>query len=279
MANPPPATSEIRRKLIDTMAGERRELLVFSFLTVLLTPAFIALSVVVLLLALNQLEHSHPSVLWDERVLVHATAGFLGASCGMFFVKPSGQPGLSWKDLVWFAAGLAVLAWILYLSYVSPLRRENPRVFWPLYTGLSILMLGMLGRGYVPRDHYYMRPGEWSMSDPPGDRQAEETDFWLGWASAFPGLLLGSYGNIFGSGWLWEGLNDHGLWTAADVLHSLGSRDPRRAEERLRSLPPKESGRIVRWLSRLEFLRRVRGTLGLTSAGERFLGISEWTVV
>jgi hypothetical protein len=206
MAKPPPPTSEIRRKLIDTIGAERRDMLVFSFLTVLLTPAFVALSVVVLLLALNQLDHSHGRVLWDDRVLVHTTAGFLGASCGMFFVKPGSQPGLSRKDLIWFAAGVAVLAWILYLAYLSPLRRENPRWFWPLYAGLSILMLGMLGRGYVPRDHDYMRPGEWSLSDSPGDRQAEETDFWFGWASAFPGLLLGSYGNIFGSGWLWGGL-------------------------------------------------------------------------
>ncbi len=196
----------------------------------------------------------------------------------MFFVKPGNHPGLSGWDLLWLAAGLALLGAILYLSYASPLRKANPHGFWPLYGGLAIATLGVLGRGYVPRDHDYVRPGEWTIADSPSDRQAEQTGFWFGWASAFPGLILGSYGNIFGSWWLWEGLGDHGLWSASEVLHSLGSRDQKGAENRLRVESPKESGRIVRWLLRLELVRKVEGKLGLTSAGERFLGISEWTV-
>jgi hypothetical protein len=48
------SAADIRRKLIDSIASERRDTLVFSLLTVLLTPAFIALSVVILMIALNQ---------------------------------------------------------------------------------------------------------------------------------------------------------------------------------------------------------------------------------
>jgi len=271
-----PGTIEIREKLIAKIAAERREMLLFSLLTILLTPAFIAASVFILLLAVN--ETSSRSILWDEATLVHAVALFLGSAVPMFFMRPAVQPGWNWRDGLWLAAGLAAYGFLLYVSYRMQLRQENPRLYWPLLIGSAIVMLGMLGRGYVPRDHYYVRPGEWNLTDSPFQRHAERSEFWLGFATAFPGLLLGSYGNIFGSGWLWRGLSDRGLRLAADVLHALGSRDVRGAEQKLRTVPAAEAGRVVRWLLKLNLIRGDAGGRGLSSEGERFLGISQWTV-
>jgi hypothetical protein len=265
-------TLQIREKLRATIASERREILFFSVLTILLTPVFIALSVVVLLLALHETD-PRPA-LWDEATLVHAVVLFLGSSVAMFFIRP----GVSWRDGLWLAAGLAAFGLLLHLSYGKPLRQENPSLFWPLFAGSAMLMLGLLGRGYVPRDHCFVRPGEWDITDSPFERHAQRVDFWLGFAVAFPRLILGSYGDIFGSGWLWRGMGDRGLRTAADVLHALGSHDPRSAEQKLRALPAAEGGRVVRWLLRLKLLRKEGGRLGLGSEGERFLGISQWTV-
>ena len=272
----PPGVLEIREKLIATVAAERREILLFSALTILLTPAFIAVSAFVLLLAVH--DTSARNVLWDDATLVHATACFLGYAVLGSFVRPAAQPGWSWRDGVWLLAGLALFGLILYVSYAKPLRQENPRLYWPLVVGSALLMLGLLGRGYVPRDHYYVRPGEWTLTDSPVERHAERADFWLGFAVAFPRLLLGSYGNIFGSGWLWLGMSDRGLRTAAEVLYALGSHELRTAEQKLRSLPAAEGGRVVRWLLRLNFVRNEDGRIGLTSQGERFLGISQWTI-
>ncbi len=273
-----PDPAQIRSKLLASVGAERRDALLFSILTIVLTPAFVALAVFITLVAVHKMGYGESQVLWDAKALVHGTTMFLLVSCGAFFVRPDDHPGTEIRDLLWLGLGVVLLAIILLLTYVSELRTESPRVFWPLYGGLVIATLGLLGRGYVPRDHYYVRPGEWSWDDSPVEREIEQAGFWFGFASAFPGLILGSYGNIFGSGWLWQGLSERGAWLGAEVLHALGARDAKSADGRLRAAPSKESGRVVRWLVRLKYIRRSDRTLELTSEGERFLGISEWTV-
>jgi hypothetical protein len=268
---------EIRKALIDAVARERRDKLIFSVSTILLTPALVALAVFFLVLAVQRSRSSDAPLMSGEH-LVHGTNMFLLSMMGFFFIPPEGHPGTEGRDLVWWALGLLVIGLIVYFSYRSPLRVQQPSIFWPLYGTLAFVMLGVLGRGYVPRDHYYVRPGEWSFGDSAVEQDLEQGEFLFGFAQGFAVMVLGSYGDILGSGWLWNGLDERGLWVAAEVLHDLGAKNLRQAEERLRQTSPQEAGRVVRWILKMGYVRIVDRHYELTPDGERFIGVSQWTV-
>jgi hypothetical protein len=272
---------EIRAALAQAIRAERRDALLFSVLTVVLTPFFLAISLFILLVAVYAISSSGfaTSSVWTGDGFLHGTNFLLLLMIPGFLIRPQGQPRSVKSDIAWVLAGLCVGGLILYLSYSHSPRCSSPRLFWWAYFGLAILLLGLLGRGYVPRDHYYVRPGEWRMGETSAANDIEQADFWLGFAVAFPRLVLGAYGDIFGSLWLWQGLDERGLLLASDVLHALGARDFSQAEGRLRSAPPGESGRVLRWLYRLGYLRNASGHIGLSSDGETFLGVSEWRAV
>ncbi|HXX94214.1 MAG TPA: hypothetical protein VEN81_11315 [Planctomycetota bacterium] len=276
-----PEPGEIRRRLEEAVQAERKDALTFSVLTVILTPAFVAVAVFILLVALHQLTWGpagRGGGIWSGGALVNGTALFLGAACVAYCFRGSGQPGFGKEEVAWLGAAIGGLAGLLLLAYGTPLREAHPGAFWPLFWGITLVLLGILGRGYVPRDHDYVRPGEWNYGESMFETEARETNFWLGWVVAFPRLLLGSYGDLFGSLWLWEGMGEGAAQIAVDVLGAVGRGDPKAALDRVRRAPPAESGRALRWLARLKYVRFLDRGWVLSSEGESFLGVGRWTV-
>jgi hypothetical protein len=279
-----PQPSDIRVSLSRAISAERRDALLFSILLIILTPFFIAIAIVAILYGLdtnqNPLQSSrwHRAWPWEGMRWINAFNLFLYTTLGGFFLRSANDARLTWKNMVWWLAAGGSVAFVTYLSYSTPLRETDPRLFWYLYGGAGFVTLGFLGVGYVPSDDHFAPLQDLSFSDPTLSRPVEEVDVPDGFLTVIPGILFSSYGNVFGSFWLWHGLNDRGLWIAAEVLYGFAIKDMARTEHSLRAAVPVQAGRVIRWLKRLEFLRGPRERLELTAQGERFLGISEWTV-
>jgi hypothetical protein len=276
MTSPAPQSGLLETELLEAMKEERRDALKFSILTVILTPAFVAIAWFILLLATIQLSSSGSSggMFFGGSGFVHATTAFLLLACGSFFIPQPGHPGKTAGDYLWLALGVGVLGVLALLTYATLLRQTHPGLFWGIYGIFSIGILGLVGRGYIPGDEDYVRFEDWGLDDQALDRADREVGFWVGWAVAFPRLILGSYGELLGGLWLWQDLDPSSLRVAVDLLRSMGARDFPAVDTRLRSAPDAVSGRALRWLLRLELIRRTREGLRLTSDGELFVARS-----
>ncbi len=265
--------SELREALRDAMGRERRDALLFSVLTVLLTPAFLAIAVLLALWALNDAEFSRI----DPRVRPVPFLTGLNAGLVLLFASFFARPKAAWQvrasDLAWVGGATLALAAIFLLSYATPLAARNPEAFWILYGSLTLLLLALLGHAYVPKDHYYVRRGDWRITL---DHEFEHAHFRLGFAVALPRLILGSYGDILGSFWLWRGLDGSGTELAARLLHALASGDPAATRGLLTRAPDRDLAPVLRWLSRMGLVSVDGRAPRLTSRGEKFTGTSAW---
>jgi len=279
-----PQPADIRVSLVKAISAERRDALLFSILLIILTPAFTALAIIVILYGLDNdvdpLRSSrwHRAWPWEGMRWINGFNVFLYATLGGFFLRSANGSRLTWKNMAWWLSAGGAVAFVTYLSYYTSLRETDPRLFWYLYGGGGFVTLGFLGAGYVPGDDHFAPSREMSFPDPTLSRPADEVDVPDGFLTVIPGILFSSYGNVFGSFWLWRGLDDRGLWIAAEALYGFATKDRARTEHSLRAATPHQSGRVIRWLKRLEFVRGSRERLELTPQGERFLGISEWTI-
>jgi hypothetical protein len=174
-------------------------------------------------------------------------------------------------------AGGAVLLGLFALSLGTRLWWTHAPFFWCVYVAGAIAALGLVGHAYEVRDDYYLGWMGGRMDDPFTYRDdVDRGHLAAGFAVAVPRLVVGAFGDLFGSFWLWGGLATRELDAAADALHALGSYDRPRAETRLRSLPKPRGALLARWLSHLKLVQRTPEGLGLTDTGERFLGIGAW---
>jgi hypothetical protein len=276
MTSPAPQSGRLETELLEAMKEERLDALKFSILTVILTPAFVAIAWFILILATAQISSSRSDegLFISGNGFVHATTIFLLLACGSFFIPQSGHPKKTAADYLWLALGVGVLGVLAILTYASSLRQTHPGFFWGIYGIFSIGILGLVGRGYIPGDEDYVRFEDWGLDDQALDRADREAGFWIGWAVAFPRLILGSYGSLFGGLWLWQDLESSSLRVAADLLRLMGARDFAAVDACLRSANDAVSGRALRWLHRLELVRRTREGLRLTSDGESLVARS-----
>ncbi|MBI2932691.1 MAG: hypothetical protein HYY16_13670 [Planctomycetes bacterium] len=260
----------IRSALARELGSARRDGALFAILTILLTPVFVVLAVIALVAMVAYVDLP----VLDDVGYFSSFVTLLNTSLlWMFtalFLRPKCRASLA--DLVWVGAAVVVLAVILWVSYGTRLPEANPRVFWPAYGGLALLMLGLLGHAYEPRDSYYLGWFNGWMDDPfTLQDDVDRAHVGLGFAMAFPRLIVGSYAEIFGSGWLIRGLGGEELDAAANVLRALSEGRPEEAQRILRSRE-RSAARIVRVLAKLKLVESDRGRLRLISMGERLVG-------
>jgi hypothetical protein len=169
----------------------------------------------------------------------------------------------------WVAAGAVSFALQLLLSYTSWIPVTDPSRFGLVYGGLSFVTLGLIGHAYVPGDDTFL-PGPFAKTRDEDD--AETGDAFAGFFVAVPRFIVGGFADAVGSAWVWRSLSSAELDAAAGVLERLSVHDRPGADERIRAIRRGDAVHVLRWLDRLDFVRRKPDGLLLTSEGERFLG-------
>ncbi len=260
----------LRAKLLDLCAGARRDAIVFTFLTVLLTPIAVALFILTLLFALAFVDLPVIDHLGYERSFVtgvNLCLAFMGAS---YFLR---QHRRSAGDSAWLLAAAGIFAGILALSYTS-LSTTHPVWFWLLYLVLALVMLGCIGHTYEPRDDYYLgwTFGPFLMDDPfTIEDDIDRAHIGLGFAVSMSQLVLESYGAILGSRWLWRGLLESELADSVAVLQGLAAQDSVGVTAHVRALARRSAIDIVRALAKLELITIDKGRPKLSIKGREFL--------
>jgi hypothetical protein len=271
---------DLRTRFAERMGKDRLDGLVFAVTTVLLTPVFLVGAIFGIFFALQFV---------DLPVIDHMGYGFslitginlcMTFMVGSYFMRPKETYKLKqkvpWK---WLGSGIGVLALMLGLSYGTGWVETNPGLFWPIYGILTLTMLGLVGHAYEPGDDYYLGwatpMGYWDDFTTVED-DIDRAHFALGCAIAFPRLIMGSYGAMFGSTWLIRGLDNSEQAAATDILNALGDKDQKTASAALRRLGPKRSARIARALDKMRLVAPCKEGLRLTADGEKFMGLSDW---
>ncbi len=269
--------THIHDKLDEAVSADRKDALIFSVLTVILTPIFI-LGAIFILLA---------GIAYSDLPLVdhlgYRDSFAYGVTCSMvflfmaFFIRPKAQWRVKASDIFWVGSAIVALGVMCLLTFTTNLAQESPGFYWTVFGILALTMLGLLGHAYVPHDDYYTGwyGGMWDNPFTLED-DIDRAHMSLGFATAIPRMLMGSYGEIFGSLWVWKGLTGFELQRASEVLHALGCHDSKRAQSMLQGTDKKTGAHIARALSKLKLVRPGRDGLSLTSDGEKLVGINAW---
>jgi hypothetical protein len=265
-----PDIESVTRSLQVVLQKERREALVYTLLTVLCTPAFVAIaSLVIACAAVYFLRRSIGPI---DRAMAMYTGViiFLAWAIASVPVNAQRSPTGFAADRTW-RAGVAVFLVLLVITYATPLHEHHPLLFGAAYVALSLLALGLAGQtqlNHPPPDVLRDYPAPEILrhySRPDILRQAPRIE---GFPLAVAGFVVAAYGELLSASWLWVPPKPHEVRLAARVLCRL-------AAESDRPLAPDTAGdRVVRLLFRLRLIEVAQRQLRLTPKGLDFLRTS-----
>lgn len=262
----------LRATLRERCAAARKDAIVFSVLTVLLTPVALLVFVFSLILAYGLVHRGWVDHLFDTHSFLagaNLCLAFMGAS---YFLRPKPKYMSHSDDDTWAFAGVGIFCGILAFSYLSPLPVAHATLFWSVYFILVTFMLGCFGKAYEPHDDYYLGwvVGPYIIDNPFTLRDdIDRAHISLGFASSIANLILESYGGVFGSAWLWRGLPESELNDAVTVVRKLDLLDYAGATDHIRE--PRAAANILRALAKLELVSFEHGRLKLAAKGRDFI--------
>jgi hypothetical protein len=268
--------SDLRLELRAIFDRARYDAAVFAIVTVVLTPFFAAVGVVVLLIAVSFVDLPVIDDLGYALSFVtgvNLTLAFMVAS---FFLRPKARYQRTDSDATWVAVALGLLGVLLLFSYGAPLVKTHPSHFWPIYVLLSLAVLGCIGHAYEPREDYYLgwSAGPVVMDDPfTVEDDIDRAHFSLGFAMALSSLIIESYSTIFGSVWLWRRLEERELSAAVKLLQTLAANDRAGARAHTQTLNAGSALAVVRALVKIKMIAIERGHLRLQLKGQEFLAL------
>lgn len=269
----------LRTKLRELCAGARSDARLFAVLTVLLTPVAVALFILMLLFALAFVDLpviDHLGYLLSFVTGVNLCLAFMVAS---YFLRPKEQYRRQDDEALWLMVAGGLFCCLLAMSYATPLSRTHPGWFWPSYLLLALAMLGCVGHAYEPKDDYYLgwTVGPLLMDDPfTIQDDIDRAHMGLGFVVSISHLILSSYGEIFGSRWLWRGMQESELSTSVTLLRGLDTRDTSEAMAHVRALARGSAADSVRALVKLELVVIDNGFPRLSRKGREFLDSKAW---
>src|SRR6185369_310199 len=264
----------LRAKLRDTCASARRDAGTFAILTVLLTPLALTAAVLMLFFALALVDLPVIDHLGYALSVVTGVNLCLAFMLGAYFLRPKEEYQRQGSDDTWLLVAFGLFCVILALSYCTPLAKSHPALFWPVYLLLTLTMLGCVGYAYVPGDDYYLgwTAGPLLMDNPfTLQDDIDRAHIGLGFAVSIAHLILSSYGEIFGSRWLWRGLEERELAASVALLQGLAARDASGLMSRIRELSRGAAADIVRAMVKLELVVMDKGKPRLSLKGREFL--------
>ncbi|KAA0894162.1 hypothetical protein [Oryzomonas rubra] len=269
----------LRTKLRELCAGARSDAKLFAVLTVLLTPVAVVLFILMLLFALAFVDLPVIDHLGYRLSFVTGVNLCLAFMVASYFLRPKEECRRQDGDTAWLAAAGGLFCCLLAMSYATPLSRTHPGWFWPFYLLLALAMLGCVGHAYEPKDDYYLgwTAGPLLMDDPfTIQDDIDRAHIGLGFLVSISHLILSAYGEIFGSRWLWRGMQEAELSTSVTLLQGLATRDASEAMARVRALARGSAADSVRALVKLEFVVIDKGLPRLSMKGREFLDAKAW---
>lgn len=266
---------KIRSNLAEALRKSRRDALIHALCTVIFTPIVAAVSLVTLALGIMMILPRR--IYRYEFGPTFATSGnILMGFLFLCLIAAQHERGFSKRDAFWLVLAAIPLAVMLSLTYGTDLMTTKPAEFWVMYAAFALLTLALIGHAYEPRDDYYLGRGRYYDNPLTLRDDFDRGHVALGCLVSLPTLILQSYAEIFGSLWLFHGLDETEEATAAGVLFALGQGQTRNAENLLRGLGRKPAARVLRALDKLELLRMGKDGLGLSGEGEKFVGLSRY---
>jgi len=131
-----------------------------------------------------------------------------------------------------------------------------------------------MGYVYEPKEDYYLGwiMGPFIIDNPFSiEDDIDRAHLSLGFSIAIPNLIIASYADIFGSTWLWRGLEERELASAVMLLQTLAAHETTQAQERMRAIGNMSALRIIRALVKLDMIRIERTGPRLSLKGKTFL--------
>ncbi|BBA70055.1 hypothetical protein [Geobacter sulfurreducens] len=266
----------IRDRLRLSLDSARHDTATFAMLTVVLTPIFMVVGTIFLVFTLMIVDVPVVDHLgYDASVATGAnlSLAFMAAS---YFLRPKQDYQRGRRGYPWLVVGASLFCVLLGISYGTTLPATAPGLFWSLYLVFALAMLGCIGHVYEPHDDYYVGwvAGPVLIDDPfTIEDDIDRAHLSLGLVGALSHLILSSYGEIFGSLWLWRGLKDHELSASVEFLKALAAKDPNRARTRMLSVGNASARDIMRALQKLEMILVVDGAPRLSMKGRELLGL------
>jgi len=243
-----PDLQEVENRLAVVLEKERREAIGYTVLTILCTPAFVAMASVVIFIVFAY-------VFQQGRYKPDALAIYTGINIFLaymivFVLRQSNPPEKPHEFDKGWLAGVGLFLILLILTYVSGLREWLPVSFGIVYTILGFLVLGLLGSV--------------QMKKPVVEGTSRHNAF-MSLVLAVSGFIAMSYGEIMFSSWLWFPPKPDEVKLCAWILCKL-------AEEKTWTFSDRsEYERIVRILARLKFIRITENKIELTAKGLDFV--------
>jgi hypothetical protein len=235
------------QRLEAVLQKERREVMVYTWLTVLCTPAFVVLACLAAMVLVAWLFRGR----WYDLDVADLYTGlnlFLASVLGAVLAG-NGLSGTLRLDAAGFAtAGVFLL--LLLVTYATSLVEQMPILFDIGYGVGGLLVLGLLGRMQLQA----------RFSD-----DFDERDFVPGTVVAVAGFIVSAYGELLSVSWLWVPPKPDEIRIAARVLCRL-AKDP---DHPLGSSTLDE--RMIRLLLRLKLIEVTQQQLRLTSRGTEFI--------
>jgi len=270
-------SSDLRGVFREAYIAARKDGILFVVLTVVLTPAAMALAALVCLLGFFYVFGPASGEIETGRGFLAAfnvfLVLFLVCFLYRFWTDPARRPSAA--RFVWAAVGVLVM--MVGFSHGTALADSHPGWFWSLYGGLVVVYFGLLGRAYQPGGDYYLGWLDSWIDDPFTLRDdLDRGHVMVGVVSFIPSVVLEAYGEITGRGWIIGGLNESEQQLAADLLRALSTRNPSTIENVRRRLDPVSAARVIKVLDRMGLVQFGRSRLELTLDGEKLAGTNSW---
>jgi hypothetical protein len=243
-----PDIKRVEQRLEAVLDKARREAITYTVLTVLCTPAFVAIaSVVAWLLLAHIFMWGH----WDGG----ASSMYMGiniflAYMVVFVLRYSNPPEQPHEfDKRWLVA-VGVFLFLLILTYATGFREQFPVFFGIVYAVMGFLVLGLLGHVQMNR---------------PVTEDFEREHFFVSLLLAVSNFIVMSYGEITHGSWLWIPPKPDEVRVCAWILCKLA------VEESWPLDSGTERRRLLGILARLKLVEVTEHRLKLTVKGLDFV--------
>lgn len=244
MDGPDPKLQEELRGIFEKT---RKEAVTFALLTVAITPFLLVLAGILLMTAMMVL-----GVEWlpdsEQGVLIFVSL-FLFISLWSTWTHGDNQQ-------TWIPLGLSVA--VVILTATGPVGPMSLRVHLGLSGALAFCALALMGRAYEPDDN---------LGAGIGPQQIDHMNVAVGCATAIPALVLGAFGEVFASSWLWNGIDERVVSSGARVLVAAH----RRTLDDVLPTIGHERHRVIDLLRRAQLVRIYRNKVTVTERGHALL--------
>jgi hypothetical protein len=240
----------VERRLAAVLERERRDAMVYTVLTVLATPVFVAMAALVVMAAAGFLLSRVPGVEIQDAVAFYTAANAFLAYMIVFVLFGGRRAADEFQFEAAWIAGVVLFLFLLAATYATPLPQVYPVGFALAYIVTGLLVLGVIGQVKLPDDITQMPEGE---------------NFFLALILVVSGFIVTAYGQVFGSSWLWVPPKGDEVRLGAWLLCRLAA-DPDRA-----MASDAVQGRIVGILVRLRLIGVTDAGAALTHKGLEFM--------